>query len=89
MEIRGGEKTQPASAKKSAQGRVITWNHLHLVVANCSIAVTSVEYIDGPLKVAGQLGNEVLPRDIDMNEHIGQNTGFSVIAAETVHLLLA
>ena len=53
-----------------------------MVVVNCSIAVTSVEYIDGPLKVAGQLGNEVLPRDIDMNEHIGQNTGFAVIAAE-------
>ena len=89
MKIRGGEKTQPASAKTSAQGRVITRNHLHLVVANWSIAVTSVEYIDRPLKVAVQLGSEVLPQDIDMNEHIGQNTCFAVIAAETVHLLPA
>jgi hypothetical protein len=70
VKIRRGEQTQPASAKKSAQGRVITWNPLHLVVANWSIAVTSVEYVDGSQKVAGQLGSEVLPRDIDMNEHV-------------------
>jgi hypothetical protein len=52
------------------------------------IAVTSVEYIDGPLKAAGKLGSKVLPHDVDMNEHIG-HTGVAVIAAETVHLLPA